>query len=129
MSPGWEVLLLLRLLQGLTIQENKLFVSMTGTFLDTLIICSLTALALSSSGVWISGETGVALTIQAFSSGLPGNGETSLSAQAQSLLVFLLYWRGSIMAKSALNTFLKKSGLVFIDMHGYFLCLWVHSLN
>ena len=48
-------------------------VSMTGTFLDTLIICSLTALALSSSGVWVSGETGVALTIQAFSSGLPGN--------------------------------------------------------
>ena len=51
---------------------KQALVSMTGTFLDTLIICSLTALALSSSGVWISGETGVALTIQAFSSGLPG---------------------------------------------------------
>ena len=52
---------------------TQALVSMTGTFLDTLIICSLTALALSSSGVWVSGETGVALTIQAFSSGLPGN--------------------------------------------------------
>ncbi len=52
---------------------KQALVSMTGTFLDTLIICSLTALALSSSGVWVSGETGVALTIQAFSSGLPGN--------------------------------------------------------
>ena len=52
---------------------KQALVSMTGTFLDTLIICSLTALALSSSGVWMSGETGVALTIQAFSSGLPGN--------------------------------------------------------
>ena len=52
--------------------EKQALVSMTGTFLDTLIICSLTALALSSSGVWMSGETGVALTIQAFSSGLPG---------------------------------------------------------
>ena len=51
---------------------KQALVSMTGTFLDTLIICSLTALALSSSGVWVSGETGVALTIQAFSSGLPG---------------------------------------------------------
>jgi len=51
---------------------KQALVSMTGTFLDTLIICSLTALALSSSGVWTSGETGVALTIQAFSSGLPG---------------------------------------------------------
>jgi AGCS family alanine or glycine:cation symporter len=52
---------------------KQALVSMTGTFLDTLLICSLTALALSSSGVWVSGETGVALTIQAFSSGLPGN--------------------------------------------------------
>ncbi len=52
---------------------KQALVSMTGTFLDTLIICSLTALALNSSGVWISGETGVTLTIQAFSTGLPGN--------------------------------------------------------
>ena len=52
---------------------KQALVSMTGTFLDTLIICSLTALALSSSGIWVSGETGVALTIQSFSTGLPGN--------------------------------------------------------
>ena len=52
---------------------KQALVSMTGTFLDTLVICSLTALALSSSGVWVSGETGVALTIQAFSSGISGN--------------------------------------------------------
>ena len=52
--------------------EKQALVSMTGTFLDTLIICSLTALALSSSGVWVSGETGVALTILAFSTNLPG---------------------------------------------------------
>ena len=53
---------------------KQALVSMTGTFLDTLVICSLTALTLSSSGVWVSGETGVALTIQAFSSGFSGNG-------------------------------------------------------
>jgi alanine or glycine:cation symporter, AGCS family len=52
---------------------KQALVSMTGTFLDTLIICSLTALVLSSSGTWVTGETGVALTIQAFSTGLPGN--------------------------------------------------------
>jgi len=52
---------------------KQALVSMTGTFLDTLVICSLTALAVSSSGVWVSGETGVALTIQAFSTGLSGN--------------------------------------------------------
>ena len=52
---------------------KQALVSMSGTFLDTLVICSLTALALASTGVWVSGETGVALTMQAFSEGLPGN--------------------------------------------------------
>ena len=52
---------------------KQALVSMSGTFLDTLLICSLTALTLVSSGVWVSGETGVALTMQAFSTGLHGN--------------------------------------------------------
>ena len=51
---------------------KQALVSMAGTFIDTLVVCSLTALTLSSTGVWVSGETGVALTLQAFSSGLPG---------------------------------------------------------
>jgi alanine or glycine:cation symporter, AGCS family len=52
---------------------KQALVSMSGTFLDTIIVCSLTAMALASTGVWVSGETGVALTMQAFSEGLPGN--------------------------------------------------------
>ena len=52
---------------------KQALVSMSGTFLDTLVVCSLTALALASSGVWVSGETGVALTMQAFSGSLSGN--------------------------------------------------------
>jgi alanine or glycine:cation symporter, AGCS family len=52
---------------------KQALVSMSGTFLDTLVVCSLTAVALASTGVWVSGETGVALTMQAFSAGLPGN--------------------------------------------------------
>lgn len=52
---------------------KQALVSMSGTFLDTLVVCSLTALALASTGVWVSGETGVTLTLQAFSEGLPGN--------------------------------------------------------
>lgn len=41
-------------------------------FVDTLIICSITALAILTSGVWETGETGAALTTMAFSKGLPG---------------------------------------------------------
>lgn len=51
---------------------KQALVSMTGTFLDTIVVCSFTALVLAATGVWQSGETGVALTIQAFSAGLPG---------------------------------------------------------
>lgn len=51
---------------------KQALVSMTGTFLDTIIVCSLTGLVLSTTGVWNSGKTGVELTLQAFSAGLPG---------------------------------------------------------
>lgn len=49
-------------------------VAMLGTFLDTIIVCSFTGLAIVASGAWSSGETGAALTSQAFESALPGVG-------------------------------------------------------
>ena len=52
---------------------KQALVSMTGTFLDTIIVCSLTGLVLSTTGVWNSGKTGVELTLQAFNAGLPGD--------------------------------------------------------
>ena len=42
-------------------------VSMTGTFIDTLIICTLTGLTILVTGVWNSDLNGVALTQSAFS--------------------------------------------------------------
>lgn len=49
-------------------------VSMTGTFLDTIIVCTITGLVLVTSGVWDSGLRGAALTTAAFEAGLPGPG-------------------------------------------------------
>ncbi|PSW21461.1 sodium:alanine symporter family protein [Photobacterium sanctipauli] len=49
-------------------------VAMLGTFIDTLIVCSITGLAIIVSGSWQSGETGAALTSAAFASALPGIG-------------------------------------------------------
>jgi AGCS family alanine or glycine:cation symporter len=49
-------------------------VAMLGTFLDTLVICSITGLAIVASGVWTSGATGAELTAAAFESALPGIG-------------------------------------------------------
>ncbi|GAA0780636.1 MULTISPECIES: alanine/glycine:cation symporter family protein [Pseudomonadati] len=46
-------------------------VAMLGTFIDTIIVCSITGLAIIVSGAWTSGENGAALTSYAFSHALP----------------------------------------------------------
>ncbi|ABM61393.1 alanine/glycine:cation symporter family protein [Halorhodospira halophila] len=47
-------------------------VAMLGTFIDTIIVCTITALAIVLTGVWTSGETGASLTSMAFGEGIPG---------------------------------------------------------
>lgn len=49
-------------------------IAMTGVFFDTIVICSMTALVILSTGVWTSGKTSSALTYLAFETGLPGPG-------------------------------------------------------
>ncbi len=50
-------------------------VAMIGPFIDTILVCSITALVILSTGVWQSSEAnGVTLTTQAFTLGLPGFG-------------------------------------------------------
>jgi AGCS family alanine or glycine:cation symporter len=49
-------------------------VAMLGTFIDTLIVCSITGLAILVTGAWTSGETGAALSSLAFERALPGVG-------------------------------------------------------
>ncbi|ABO22296.1 sodium:alanine symporter family protein [Shewanella loihica] len=46
-------------------------VAMLGTFIDTLVVCTITGLAIVVSGAWTSGENGAALTSYAFSHALP----------------------------------------------------------
>ncbi|MBV7317546.1 sodium:alanine symporter family protein [Shewanella sp. NIFS-20-20] len=46
-------------------------VAMLGTFIDTIIVCSITGLAIVVTGAWTSGEDGAALTSLAFSHALP----------------------------------------------------------
>jgi AGCS family alanine or glycine:cation symporter len=51
---------------------TQALVSMTQTFIDTIIVCSFTGFVIISSGMWDSGLTGAQLTTAAFSRGLPG---------------------------------------------------------
>jgi AGCS family alanine or glycine:cation symporter len=52
---------------------EQALVSMTGTFIDTIIICTMTGLVLVVTGAWHSGAAVTALTRSAFDIGLPGN--------------------------------------------------------
>jgi alanine or glycine:cation symporter, AGCS family len=51
---------------------RQALVSMTQTFIDTLVLVSFTGLVIIVTGVWTSGETGAVLTRLAFEAGLPG---------------------------------------------------------
>ena len=53
-------------------------VSMTGTFIDTIVICTLTGLSIVLTGAWqVDGLEGVAVTTYAFQQGLPFPAEVS----------------------------------------------------
>ncbi|MCT7655235.1 sodium:alanine symporter family protein [Oceanimonas sp. NS1] len=47
-------------------------IAMLGTFIDTIIVCSVTGLAIIVTGSWTSGEAGASLTTLAFSLAIPG---------------------------------------------------------
>lgn len=49
-------------------------VAMLGPFIDTIVICTMTALTIILTGVYTSGETGADLTAKAFNIGIPGFG-------------------------------------------------------
>ncbi|MGR9044444.1 MAG: alanine/glycine:cation symporter family protein [Gammaproteobacteria bacterium] len=49
-------------------------IAMLGTFIDTLMICTMTALVIVLTGAWTNGENGAAMSTLAFDTGLPGWG-------------------------------------------------------
>ncbi len=54
-------------------------VSMTGTFIDTIVICSMTGIVLLITGVWTGDAAGVGMTQSAFETAIPGFGTVALS--------------------------------------------------
>jgi AGCS family alanine or glycine:cation symporter len=53
---------------------RQALISMTGTFLDTIVVCSITGITLVMGGFYMDGESGAALTTQTFEHMLPGVG-------------------------------------------------------
>ena len=73
---------------------RQALVSMTQTFIDTLVVCSFTGLAIISTGAWSTGADGAGLTQTAFRTGLPGQWGGLIVAVSLSLFAFstMLGW-------------------------------------
>jgi AGCS family alanine or glycine:cation symporter len=66
-------------------------ISMTGTFIDTIIICTMTGVSIVLTGAWqVDGLEGVAVTTYAFNQGLPIPQEVS-SFLLMACLVFFAF--------------------------------------
>lgn len=60
------------------------YIAMLGTFIDTILACSVTGFVVLTSGVWTQGHLGADLALAAFNEILPGSGLVVIS----SLIVF-----------------------------------------
>jgi AGCS family alanine or glycine:cation symporter len=49
---------------------GQALVSMTQTFIDTIVVCSMTGFVIIATGLWDSGQTGAELTSLAFETGI-----------------------------------------------------------
>ena len=47
-------------------------IAMLGTFIDTIIVCSVTGLTIVITGQWLTGQSGATLTAASFSIAIPG---------------------------------------------------------
>lgn len=54
-------------------------IAMLAPFIDTIVVCTFTALVILTSGAWTAGATGAALTANAFEATLPGVGHHIVS--------------------------------------------------
>lgn len=73
---------------------RQALVSMTGTFIDTIVVCTITGLVIVSTGTWETGQTSAELTVAAFSRGLPGDSGGVIIAVATILFAYstILGW-------------------------------------
>ncbi|HZD06199.1 MAG TPA: alanine:cation symporter family protein, partial [Longimicrobiales bacterium] len=73
---------------------RQALVSMTQTFIDTLVVCSFTGIAILSTGAWLGEANGANMTQLAFRTGLPGEYGGWIVAGGLSLFAFstMLGW-------------------------------------
>lgn len=91
-------------------------VAMLGPFIDTLIVCTITALVILISGIYQNGETGVKLTIDSFSKELGLIGELLLIVAAITFAISTMFGYAYYGRKCASYLFGTKAK----NMHSWF---------
>jgi AGCS family alanine or glycine:cation symporter len=80
---------------------TQALVSMTQTFIDTIVVCSITGFTIIATGAWMAVDpatgaayTGAPLTVKAFSTGLPGDWGGAIVSIGRALFAFstILGW-------------------------------------
>lgn len=86
-------------------------IAMLGTFIDTIIVCTMTALVILTSGAWTSGENGAALTSMAFADSIGGGGYIVSIALAVFAFTTILGW--SYYGERCWQYLFKEKSLIF----------------
>lgn len=95
---------------------TQALVSMTQTFIDTIVVCSLTGFTIIATGAWMeidpatgAAYTGSALTVKAFSTGLPGSWGGAIVAIGLALFAFSTILGWSYYGEKALEYLVGSS--------------------
>lgn len=88
---------------------RQALVSMTQTFIDTIVVCSFTGVVIISTGVWDSGRTGVELTVLAFEKYIPFGAELLAVSLAFFAFSTILGW--SYYGEKAVQYLFKEKAI------------------
>ncbi len=89
---------------------RQALVSMTQTFIDTIVVCSFTGVVIISTGVWDSGRTGVELTVLAFEKHIPFGAEILAVSLAFFAFSTILGW--SYYGEKAVQYLFKEKAIM-----------------
>ncbi len=89
---------------------RQALVSMTQTFIDTIVVCSFTGVVIISTGVWDSGKTGVELTVLAFEKHIPLGAELLAISLAFFAFSTILGW--SYYGEKAVQYLFKEKAIM-----------------
>jgi len=89
---------------------RQALVSMTQTFIDTIVVCSFTGVVIISTGVWDSGKTGVELTVLAFEKHIPLGAEILAVSLAFFAFSTILGW--SYYGEKAVQYLFKEKAIM-----------------